>query len=158
MSYLPSFYTKIVQVSAAQLLTLNTAPIQLVAGKPGQVLVLESSYIRYNYNTTPFNPASGDKVAMFIGNHDTTFNAGLNQDSVGTPAVGFVDQTENTSTWMLSYTGNISGAGTLASAFRGSGLYLTQYSTNLSQFPSGTNWTHGDGTLSVFVRYGFIEA
>jgi hypothetical protein len=157
MSYLPTSFTKIVTITAAQVLTLNSSPVQIAPGIAGQVLVLESSYIRYNYNSTPFNPAAGDNVVLFTGAHDYS-DAAINQDGVGTPAVGFVDQSQNMSTWMLSWLANNSGAGALAAALRGSGLYLTQYNPSPSQFPTGTNWTQGNGTLTVFVRYGLIEA
>jgi hypothetical protein len=163
MAYLPTMYTKFVTVTATQIKAMNTAPVTIVSGVAGQVINVESLLVIYNYNSVAFNPQADDLVVVFLGAADGS-NTAMTQDGVGTDATGFVDQTESMASWQANWPetnspSNDAGTdgGILSTVLRGSGLYLTQYNIT-DGFPTGANWTSGDGTLLVFVRYSLIEA
>jgi hypothetical protein len=162
MAYLPTMYTATLILTAAQLKTLNSSPVQIVAGTPGQIICLESAYFQYNYNSVAFNVASTDFMGVYVGTASSS-NVVLSGDGTGFPALGFLDQSQNMGLWTITYLDVAFGGGTeeegaavQASILRGSGLYITQFTEN--SFPSGTNWSVGNGTMAVFVRYSFIEA
>lgn len=139
-------------LTAAQLKSLVASPVLLIPGKAGCVIDLETVYFRYLAGSTPFNPASGDAFVLYTGTKSSCLTA-LNP----TGAEGFIDQTTDQSAWaapaysVVITTGD--DAAVPLSGIKGAGGYLTQFN---GTFPSGTDWTAGNGALLVFLRWSYL--
>lgn len=154
MSFFPSQQSKTI-LSSAQLLTLNSAPVVLVPGKAGCLIELQSLYFRYIHGTTQFNPTSNDVISVYFG-------PAVSSNPVAAPylltAQGFVDQTVDQSVWNTPAWGG-NGNGNIPftlSSYIGTGISINQWDGSDS-FPTGTNWTQGNGSLAVFVKYAYVE-
>lgn len=154
MSFFPSQQLKTI-LSAAQLLTLNSVPVVLVPGKSGCLIELQSLYFRYIHGTTQFNPGSNDVISVYFGPAVSSNPAALD---TALTAPGFVDQTVDASMWgPPSWGGNGNGNTPFTlSSYIGTGISINQWDTGGS-FPTGTDWTQGNGSLAVFVKYAYVE-
>ena len=154
MAYNPAMLTKTVVVTAAQLKNLNTTPIVIIPAVAGAFIDLRSVLLVYHYVTTPFNVTSNDCVGLIEG---TLPNVFVNDSSSGN-TVGLLDQTVTSAAWgSVTLLGNPNTNGSLPPAdLVGQPVSLFQYDVTGS-FPAGTNWSTGDGTLTVIVRYAVIE-
>lgn len=157
MSNTSLLQTKLI-LSSAQLLNLNTNPVLVIPGVVGCLIDVQSIYFRYIHGTTPFNPSSSDGFVFFNGSLENALTA-INPIQ----ASGFIDQSSDQSAWGapvlsgLNGAGDVSEAGAIAlSAIEGIGLYLTQYNVDDS-FPTGANWTDGNGSLAVFLRWAYVQ-
>jgi hypothetical protein len=106
-------------------------------------------YLRLFAGTTPFNPLSGDDLAFYLGN---PANTQLIEYPGGLAAIGFADQTVDMSQWHDGWMGG--GATADSVDIIGSGLFLAL--GNGGTFPSGTNWTLGNGTMLALVEYSLV--
>jgi hypothetical protein len=153
MSYFPE-KTFITTVNTSACKTLNTVPVLLVPGVAGCIVDIKACLIRYNPGTTPFNPNWNSTVDLFElytggGTAATSFA------NYGIACAGFVDQTVSE----MAFLGNwwAPTLGIPLSDVEGQGIYLIQYDSNNS-LPTGTNWTQGNGSLTVFTRAAYIVA
>ncbi len=152
----PTLQNKTV-LTAAQILTLSSAPVLLIPGKAGCLIELNSVYFRYLHGSVPFNPAASDVLMMFTGASDAACLNPIN----GVIATGFVDQSVDMAAWMaptLSEANNsnsATGARPLSDVL-GQGLYLFQFDSS-GIFPAGANWTLGNGSLVVFLRWSYMK-
>jgi len=153
MSFFPSQELKTV-LSSAQLLTLNSAPVILVPGRSGCLIEIQSLYFRYIYGSTPFNPGSSDAIAVYFGPAVSSNPVSV----LSLRAKGFVDQTVDTSMWNSpSWGGNGNRNVPFAlSSYIGTGISINQWDA-IGSFPTGTDWTLGNGSLAVFVKYSYVE-
>jgi hypothetical protein len=73
-------------------------------------------------------------------------------------ATGFVDQSVDMSAWGIPglFFGIVGGNSFPLSTYVGQGLSVLQYNIN-SPYPQGANWTQGNGTLAIFVKYTYVE-
>ena len=151
MSYFPETETAIVVVTAAQIKQLNTTPIEIVPGKSGSVIDLKSVFFVYNFNTTAFGTIDpNDTLVLVNGIPPNCFN-----NATLPNVTGFLDQTESMGQWDFSIW-YAPGASVPPSDLLGKNVSLFQYNLNTG-WPNGTNWTTGDGTLTIFVRYTYIN-
>jgi hypothetical protein len=150
-------------ITAAQLKALNTTPISVVTGIPGAVPVVESGFIIYNPGTSDYTVGPDDAFELCVGpvppgvpliNYTgisaTDFidgGSGFDPDL----AIAFWNPSYQSQTAALSTVPNIPDSGLV-----GSGIYLFQYNT-AEAWPSGTNWTDGNGTMTLFVEYIFVK-
>lgn len=148
----PTHNTVRVSLTAAQILSLNTNPVELISGSAGQILVVYSVYLRYFHGSTPFNPQSDDQFAFYTGNINSTY---LIPYPGGQFAQGFIDQTQDMSQWYSPAMDGQTNVSANLTDIEGSGLYLTQFNYN-DGFPTGTNWTEGNGTMLALIEYGFF--
>jgi hypothetical protein len=140
-------------LSAAQILTLHSAPVLLVPGVSNCVIDLNSVYFRYMHGTVQYNPAGTDAVYVVNGvvPNVLAYFGGLE-------ATGFVDQSVDISMWNSGLCGqpvSPSLSAIATSYIVGQGLYL--YQGTLGNIASGANWTQGNGTLAVFLKYAYVE-
>jgi hypothetical protein len=154
MSYFPEQLYE-VTISAAACKTLNSVPVLLVPGKAGCIVDIKSCLIRYTPGTIPFNPdwsGTTDIFQVYTGNN-SSINSVFSNYTVD--CADFVDQT----TSEMAIVGNwwVSGLAVPLSDVEGQGIYLLQYDSN-SNFPTGVNWTAGNGSLTVFTKAAYIEA
>jgi hypothetical protein len=148
-----------VPISADQILTLNSVPVEVIAGTPGAIINIYSLYLRLFYGTTPYNPQVDDVFVFYSGNPNNTNLVSFGTSPGGARATGFVDQTQDMSCWLMPYmaAGGFSTASADLNDIVGSGLWLTQFTGPTSNFPSGTDWTQGDGTLLALVEYSIVK-
>lgn len=154
MAYNPDMLTKTVVVTAAQLKNLNTTPIVIIPAVAGAFIDLRSVLFVYHYVTTPFNVTSNDCLSLIEGTLPNVF-----VDSSGSGnTVGLLDQTVTSAEWgSVTLLGNPNTPGSLPPAdLVGQPISLFQYDV-ADSFPAGTNWSTGDGTLTVMIRYAVIE-
>ena len=154
MAYNPDMLTKTVVVTAAQLKNLNTTPIVIIPAVAGAFIDLRSVLFVYHYVTTPFNVTSNDCLSLIEGTLPNVF-----VDSSGSGnTVGLLDQTVTSAEWgSVTLLGITTTSGSLPPAdLVGQPISLFQYDVSDS-FPAGTNWSTGDGTLTVMIRYAVIE-
>ena len=154
MSFFPTQELKTV-LSSAQLLTLNSAPVLLIPGKTGCLIELQSMYFRYFHGTTQFNPGANDFISVYFG-------PAVPSNPVVPPyimfAQGFVDQTVDQSAWNTPAWGG-NGNGNIPfplSSYIGTGISINQWNEG-DTFPTGTDWTQGNGSLAVFIKYAYVE-
>ena len=158
----PTHLTVRVPITSAQMQTLNTTPLQIIAGTPAQFLNVYNLYLRYFHGTVPFNAVSGDGFYFFTGTTGLPFIAypgGEGFIGPSQPATGFVDQTQDMSLWFKDWMGG--GSSQPVSAASGSGLYLCQCNNNSGDgFPPDgtTDWTEGNGSLLALVEYSLVSA
>lgn len=152
MGYFPVSPLKIV-LTSAQILSLNSAPVGLIPGRAGCIVEISSVYYRYLYNSTAFNPGDSDAIALVFGSVSAG-NVTVNQ----IVASGFVDQTADQSAWnLVGWSSLLANTPTFPlSSYVGQGVSITQYNMDDS-FPTGANWTQGDGKLAVFISYSYLE-
>lgn len=145
----PTHQTARIPLTASQVLNLGTTPVQIIAGSPGQILIVYNAYLRLFAGTIPFNPASGDAFGFYTGNLTNTFAIDY---PAGLPAEGFADQTVDMSQW---HNGWLAGFGpTDATAdIIGSGLSLA---VGNGSWPTGSAWTQGNGTMLALVEYSYV--
>ncbi len=152
MSYLSVLQNKTL-LTAAQIKSLVASPVLLIPGQAGCVIDLQSVYFRYIYGSVPFNPAANDGFVLFNGIHANCLAAFY------VTAAGFVDQATDQSAWAQPSFCNNFTAGTppaiALSVLEGTGAFLTQYDTG-GTFPAGTDWTLGNGSLLVFLRWAYV--
>lgn len=149
MSFSPLYNSKTI-LSSAQLLLLNSNPVQLVSGIAGHVPNVQSVYYRYLAGVTPYNPNALDRIGVYITG--TTINGLYTNYS----ATGWVDQSVDMSVWDTpSFSGNGVYTAVPLSNVTGQGISITQFRSG--SFPTGANWTQGNGQLVVFLRYEFIS-
>lgn len=152
MSYLSVLQNKTL-LTAAQIKSLVASPVLLIPGQAGCVIDLQSVYFRYIHGSTPFNPVTGDAFVLFNGTHANCLT------SLSVNATGFIDQTTDQSAWTQpSFSSNITAGAPPAivlSVLEGAGAFLTQYATG-GTFPTGTDWTQGNGSLLVFLRWAYV--
>jgi hypothetical protein len=153
MSYFPELVV-VTTINSTQCKALATAPVLIAPGVAGCIVDIKSLLVRYNPGSTPFNPnwngSSNDVFQPFSGNISSG-NVFINYTASG--CAGMVDQT----TAQICYEGNWWVGGNPLSDVEGYGIYLCQYDTN-SGFPIGTNWTQGNGSLTVICRVAYIVA
>ena len=148
-----------IPITAAQILTLNSVPVEILAGTPGSIINVYSLYLRLFHGATPFNPQAADVFVFYLGNPNNTSLVSFGSTAGGARATGFVDQTQDMSCWLMQYMAG-GGFSTEAADFNdivGSGLWLTQFTGPTDNFPSGTDWTQGNGTLLALIEYSVIE-
>ena len=155
MSFFPE-YTAVVSLTAAQIKTLHTTPVIVAPGKAGCIIDVKSMVIVYHHGSTPFNPSANDAVCIITGTLPTAF-VGYAGDTV--QAVGFCDQTtdqfvQSPPWWFVG-----SGAASIPlSDVIGSGISIWQYAALGAGWPTGANWSAGNGTFTVYVTYSYIVA
>ena len=141
-------------LTAAQLKSLVASPVLLIPGQAGCVIDLQSVYFRYIHGSVVFNPGANDVFVLYNG----TQSSCLTSLSM-TVASGFIDQTVDQSVWSSPSFSSIIIAGTppalALSTFKGAGAFLTQYNS-AGTFPAGTDWTLGNGSLLVFLRWAYV--
>ena len=107
----------------------------------------------FNPGEIPFGIlVAGDAITPVIG---TGSNAIISNDGSGVIATGFIDQTVPMGIWLDPFWVNT--AIPTPAALRGASMFLTQFNQS-GGFPNGTDWTIGNGTLTVVVRYSFLRA
>jgi hypothetical protein len=151
MSYFPETVVE-VTLTATQLLTLNSAPVVVVPGKTGCIVDIKSCFARYNPGSTPFNvnhASTTDIFQLYTGTTDNNFN------TYQLGCAGFLDQTTSQMGWIASNWW-LSDPQPLTDV-EGASIYLAQYDGNQG-FPAGTNWTVGNGTLTLIMRVAYIVA
>ncbi len=142
-----------ITLTPAQVKALIASPKLLVAGKAGYVISLLSCLIIYQSGGTPFGTiAAGDAITPVLS---SGANALLANGGSGQLATGFVDQTVPMVAWVDPFWVNSDSP--LQSALSGASMFLTQFNQG-SGYPAGTDWTTGNGTLTVVVKYSFIKA
>lgn len=163
----PTHFFSTTAVSSAEMLTLQTKPVQLVAGSPTFLMNVYNVVIKYAHGSTPFNPAATDILVVYTGDGTSVGSLVLYADPL-ILTQGFIDQSEDLTLYIDNWFAtngalHASGGGTPpinaapASSIVASGLYLSQCdSTTL--FPSGSNWTQGNGSLVVTVEYSYLLA
>jgi hypothetical protein len=143
-------------LSATQILSLNTSPILVIPGQAGCIIDVVSVYFRYIHGSVAFNPGAHDSLVYYYG---TPVNASNTLKGVVT-ATGFVDQAADESVWgspgLVNNAAFSSNQSVPLSSVEGQGLYLSQYDTQDS-FPTGANWTQGNGQIAVFLRWAYIS-
>jgi len=139
-----------VSLTSAQLLSLNSAPIEVITGTSGSIINVYNLYLRFFHGTTPFNPQPEDGFVFYLGNPDNTTLVNYGAIS-GCNAQGFIDQTQDMGSWLDGWMGGGTAAD-LTADILGSGLWLTQYNSN-NTFPTGSNWTQGNGTMLALIEY-----
>ncbi len=145
--------TKTLVLTPAQIKSLISSPTLLVAGKANQIINLHSCFMLFNPGGIPFGTlVAGDAITPVIG---TGSNAIISNDGSGVIATGFIDQTVPMGIWLDPFWVNT--ATPTPAALRGASMFLTQFNQT-SGFPNGTDWTTGNGTLTVVVRYSFLRA
>jgi hypothetical protein len=157
MSSFPE-YTAVVQVTAAQIKSMHTSPVQLVPGQAGCIVDIKSILLVYHAGTQVFNPTSTDFVGVFTGTIPNIFSTYTNGVCL---AEGFTDQASDQLVWAFPWwdTGaqNTGIDAVALSAVIGSGIFLWYYDTG-DVFPGGANWTQGNGTITAYVEYSYIVA
>jgi hypothetical protein len=149
-----------VPISSDQILTLNSVPVEILAGTPGSIINIYSLYLRLFHGDTPYNPQTDDVFVFYLGNPNNTTLISFGSSPGGARATGFVDQTQDMSCWLMPFMcgdGNSDASADLTVDILGSGLWLTQFTGPTGNFPSGTDWTQGDGTLLALVEYSVIQ-
>ena len=154
MSSFPE-YTAVVSLTAAQIKTLHTTPVVVAPGKTGCIIDVKSMVIVYHYGGTPFNPGDSDAVCFITGTLPNAF-VGYAGDTI--LAEGFCDQAtdqivQSPSWWVVGS----NAASIPLSDVIGSGISIWQYAA-LVGWPTGANWTTGNGTFTVYVTYSYIVA
>ena len=158
MAYNPSMLTKTVVVTAAQLKNLNTTPIVIIPAVAGSFIDLRSVLLVYHHVTTPFNVTENDCLGLINGTLPNVFvDAFVDADGSGN-VVGLLDQSVTSAAWgSVTMLGNPNINGSLPPAdLVNQPVSLFQYDVT-GTFPAGTNWSTGDGTVTVIVRYAVIE-
>ena len=146
--------TEVITLTPAQIKSLIASPTLLVAGKAGQIINLLACFMLFNPGGTAFGTlATGDAISPVIGG--TGSNALLSNDGSGVLATGFIDQAVPMGIWLDPFWVNT--ATPTPAALRGASMFLTQFNQS-GGFPNGTDWTIGNGTLTVVVRYSFLRA
>ena len=150
-----------IDIPASLVLTLKTSPVLLVAGEALYLMNVYNLVVKYVAGTTPFNPTSTDAFAAYTGDGTETGSL-LLYPGANYLAKGFVDQAVNHTMYMdawLGTNGSLTGglSAAPASSIVGSGLYLSQFNSG-STFPSGSNWTQGNGSLVVEIEYSYLLA
>lgn len=148
----------VVNLSSAQLLTLNSIPVEVVPGVPGFIPIIESGYMVYTAGTTPYSVNADDAIALYVGD-DTQAGSIINYGDL--PATQFIDVFNPDQgiyffapsyQWTNPNPSVIPHAPTASLA--GRGMYLAQY----RDFPTGVDWTGGNGTLKIVVEYNYVGA
>jgi len=154
MAYNPSMLTKTVVVTAAQLKNLNTTPIVIIQAVAGSFIDLRSVLLVYHHVTTPFNVTANDCLGLINGTLPNVFVDAGGSGNV----VGLLDQSVTSAAWgSVTMLGNPNSNGNLPPAdLVNQPVSLFQYDVT-GTFPAGTNWSTGDGTVTVIVRYAVIE-
>lgn len=153
-----------VVIPTPQVLTLQSNPVLIVPGEPGYLMDIYNLVIKYVANTVPFNPTLTDALTAFTGS-GTLSGSLVTYPGLPTLAKGFLDQLSSHTlyldAWFSSNGGGITSDTSVtaapASAIVGSGLYLSQFNSS-GTFPSGSNWTQGNGSLIVTVEYSYLLA
>ena len=153
MSFFPE-YTAVVSLTAAQIKTLHTTPVVVAPGKVGCIIDVKSMVIVYHHGSTPFNPSANDAVCFITG---TLPNAFAGYGTI--QAEGFCDQAtdqfvQSPAWWIVGS----SDASIPLSDVIGSGIFIWQYAALSTGWPTGANWTTGNGTFTVYVTYSYIVA
>ena len=155
MSFFPD-YTAVVSLTAAQIKTLHTTPVVVAPGKAGCIIDVKSMVIVYHYGGTPFNPSMQDAVCFITGTLPNAF-VGYSGDTIA--AAGFCDQTTDqfvqSSPWWV--VGSEDASIPLSDVI-GSGISIWQYAGVSASWPTGANWSSGNGTFTVYVTYSYIVA
>ena len=154
MAYNPNMLTKTVVVTAAQLKNLNTTPIVIIPAVAGAFIDIRSALLVYHHVTTPFNVTANDCLGLING---TLPNVFVNADGSGN-VIGLLDQAVASAAWgSTTVLGPPNTNGNLPPTDAvNQPVSLFQYDVTKT-FPTGTNWSTGDGTLTVIVRYAVIE-
>lgn len=155
MSFFPD-YTAVVSLTAAQIKTLHTTPVVVAPGKAGCIIDVKSMVIVYHYGGTPFNPGMQDAVCFITGTLPNAF-VGYSGDTI--TAAGFCDQTtdqfvQSPPWWVVGS----EDASIPLSDVIGSGISIWQYAAVSASWPTGANWSSGNGTFTVYVTYSYIVA
>ena len=155
MSFFPD-YTAVVSLTAAQIKTLHTTPVVVAPGKAGCIIDVKSMVIVYHYGGTPFNPSMQDAVCFITGTLPNAF-VGYAGDTIA--AAGFCDQTtdqfvQSPPWWVVGS----EDASIPLSDVIGSGISIWQYAGVSASWPTGANWSSGNGTFTVYVTYSYIVA
>lgn len=144
--------TKVITLTPAQIKSLIASPTLLVAGEAGQIINLLACFMLFSPGGTAFGTlTTGDAISPVIGG--TGSNAILSNDGEGVLATGFIDQAIPMGIWLTPFWANTQSP--TPAALRGASMFLTQFNKS-SGFPNGTDWTTGNGTLTIFVRYAFL--
>jgi len=154
MSFLATQEFKTV-LTAAQLLTLNSNPVLLVPGRAGCLIELQSLYMRFIYGGTAFNPGPNDELSIYLGPAVSTNPFG---QYILVSAQGLVDQTADQAVWQQPTWGGSGGVVFPPLSYVGSGISITEWDDDgANSFPTGTNWSQGNGELAVFIKYAYVE-
>jgi len=155
MSFFPDS-TAVVSLTAAQIKTMHTVPVVVAPGKAGCIIDVKSMIIVYHHGSTPFNPGANDVLCFITGVLPNAF-VGYAGDTV--QAQGFCDQTTDqfvqSPAWWIA--GPESASLPLSDVI-GSGISIWQYALLGAGWPTGANWTAGNGTFTVYVTYSYIVA
>lgn len=156
----PVHYFATIDIPASQVLTLQTTPVLLVPGEALYLMNVNNAVVKYVAGSTPFNPATYDALVIYTGDGTTLGSLKL-YPGAQCLAKGFLDQAVNHTTyfdaWMGDNGSNANGGPAPASSIVGIGLYLSQFNSQ-STFPSGSNWTQGNGSLVVEIEYSYLLA
>ena len=158
MSFFPE-YTAVVSLTAAQIKTLHTTPAVVAPGKTGCIIDVKSMVIVYHYGGTPFNPGGSDAVCFITGTLPNAF-VGYPGDTI--QAEGFCDQATDqivqSPPWWVNEGSSGTGNSLPLADVIGSGISIWQYAALGGGWPTGANWTTGNGTFTVYVTYSYIVA
>jgi hypothetical protein len=153
----PSGGVSITTLSAAQVSTLNSNPVLVVPGISGYVPIIESGYMIYVPGTLPYTVSPDDAIALYVGD-GTPDGSIINYAEL--PADNFIDAFNPdkgiyifTPSYQWTTPSSIPHVPT--SSLSGHGIYLNQWA---SPFPTGTNWTGGNGTIKIVIEYNYIGA
>lgn len=155
MSYQPQMQTVVVNLTAAQIKSLHATPVLIVPGVSGAFLDVRSVWIQYNPGSTPFGTINiNDVIALVSGTDTAGGNLISTNDGTGLQATGMVDQSVKMGTWQLPQLIPINSIPN-TNTTSGQGLFLTQYT--VFSYPSGVDWTVGNGNMTVVVRFAYVE-
>jgi hypothetical protein len=148
------------------MLSLQTNPVQLIEGSPTFLMNVYNVVIKYVHGSTPFNPTSTDILVVYTGDGTQDGSLVLYADPL-LLGQGFIDQSEDLTLYVDAWfatNGGLHASGSPvgvnaapASSIVDSGLYLSQCDSS-TLFPSGANWTQGNGSLEVTVEYSYLLA
>lgn len=153
-----------ITITSAQMKTLNASPITAVAGIPGAVPIVEAGFLVYNPGSTQYTVDPDSTMILYVGQIRSAGNPPL-ANYTGFQAAGFVDSgsfapDKTMSYWNPSYQSETAASPAMAdipaSDLVGSGIYFSQYTSTLA-WPSATEWTLGNGTLTLFVEYSYVK-
>lgn len=152
MSNFPEIQSAKVSLTAAQIKQLNTTPVEIIPGLAGHVVDLKSVFFLYTFGSVAFGPIDPNDTLTLINGTPPSGSV----TTADASAAGFIDQTQNMGQWMLAIWYPPTTNSYPPSGVIGAASSLFQYNVNTG-WPNGENWTTGDGSLTIFVRYAYVK-
>lgn len=131
-------YYKIVSVSSAEILTLNSSPKRLIdAPGANKMIIVRFMQLDYDYNSIAY--ASG-------GNLGAVYGATSGNNATGTTSSAFL---QNTSDRILGLTGPQTATASFART--------AVVNQPVDLFSTTLDYTTGNGTLKVYIQYNIVD-